>query len=305
MLYIMPLLEHKGDMKTKNPFSEFEQKEQWIIFLISVLIALLLLFGTQSNLGIIISAVIAITISLVGYITALLHIKLNILAKRIDLQISKTDEDSKSIAINLEHLIDMAQGNVTDKKMVRKHLDNIVQNLTDKGIEDNDLRNTVLNYLNNKEWTKAVSISCFGLPGDWTDPYWFSYLCLQIGRAAELKNKGDNKFSAKRYFIYNKKVVEDYKTELKLLIEAHGKYVEPFLFYTDDINKKLMNSSVELIDLTFIEDKVDNLVLWRDPNKNGQVEKITGKEEPDRIATFNKILDILQQHEKEDKKHVL
>jgi len=251
-------------------FQEFNEKEQWIIFFCGVLLALLTAIAVYCKP--LYSISMGITIGVLGYYAALLHRKLSILATNIDLQIRKADREKQQIARALEKLINMAQQKDMKRK-VRNSLVSVVGFLTEKGIEDKTIRHRVLEALMGKPWKKTVSVSTYGLPGAWMDPYWFSYLSLQIGRAAELKG---NSVKAKRYFIYKKKLVTDYSKELSLLIEAHSNYVQPFLFFAEDIGRELNGTELTLRDFTYIEynDGKDTIV-WRNPENNGEVEEVT------------------------------
>jgi len=267
----------------KAPFEEFEEKEQWIIFLVSIIVAILTSIGSFSKLGSLLALTFGLVIGAVGYSTALLHRKLSILVTRINLQIRKADEDSRGIAEVLEDIIDLAKQDKM-KKIVRKSLNGVKQILTAKGLEEGILRARVLEVLLRKRWKKVVSVSSYGLPGEWMDPYWFSYLCLQIGRAAEL---GVDKVIAKRFFIYPKKIVEQYKDELALLCESHSHYIKPFLHFAENVKDRLNSlghKEVPVVDFTFIEyyDDCDKAtketIIWRNPCKNGEVEEATGSE---------------------------
>jgi hypothetical protein len=70
------------------------------------------------------------------------------------------------------------------------------------------------------------------------DPYWFSYLSLQIARSAELFNKSNR---SKRYFIYPESIIHEYRRELKSLVEAHNGYVIPYLYYAENVESELEN----------------------------------------------------------------
>ena len=262
-----------------NPFDEFDEKEQWIIFIIGGVIGVLVsiagvLGARDSGWGVaLIGISIGLTISAIGYAAALFHKKLSILAKNIDLQISKNDSDKKQIAEHLENIIEFAKDDAMKKK-VRKILCGAVQLLELKGIEEKNLRAQVLDSLMKREWKKSIAVSAYGSPMEWIDPYWFTYLSLQIGRAAELKQKG---IVAKRYFIYDKNIVEDHIDELKLLVESHDNYILPFLFYKGEIIRKLRDGSIDPIimlpDFNFIEyNNGDKKILWRNPRNQGEVE---------------------------------
>lgn len=282
-----------------NPFGEFEEKEQWIIFFISVIVAIFSACGSFHTAGWWFSIAIALTIGGVGYVTALLHRKLSILSKNINLQIRKADEERQQIATALEIIIDFAKQD-TMKKKVRKSLNGIVKILTLKGIEDRHLRTCILSALMSKDWKKVISVSTYSLPGEWMDPYWFSYLTLQIARAAELKHQN---MLAKRYFIYKKKIAEDYLEELSLLIESHKDYVKPFLYFTENIEQDLAKQNLELIDFTFIEyDHSHRLILWRNPRNAGEVEEVP----IEKVKSVTKLICFLEGKEKSsDKKDIL
>jgi hypothetical protein len=254
-------------MKINNPFGEFEEKEQWIIFLASVIVGILTSIGAKKGLGLLLSIALGLVISLVGYASALLHRKLSSLADRIDLQIRKADKERQQIAEILEEIIMWAKDDSMISK-IRKSLNGVKQILTLKGIEEGIVRNTLLTPLMQSEWNKVISTSMYSLPGEWMDPYWFSFLTLQIARAAELKHKNP---IAKRYFIYERDVVRDYKDEIKLLIEAHNNYIRPFLYFAEDIK----NKNVTLLDFLYIQ-LCDNSEIFflRNFEKSGEVEEV-------------------------------
>lgn len=275
-----------------SPFKDFEEKEQWIIFLASVLIGILLGVGSGFKGLSLISIGIGLICCAVGYTAALMHRKLSVLAKHIDLQIRKADKDTQQIAANLEFLIELSKQE-GEKQTVRKNLNGIIQILSTKGLEDRRLRSLVLESLMRKEWKNAISVSAYGSPAEWMDPYWFSYLTLQIARSAELKSKG---VTARRYFIYKKELIEEYREDLALLFEAHASYMEAFLYYAEDIEKDLRKEGIKLVDFTFIEYyNGSKMILWRNPDKQGKVEQITNLAE---IKPIEDLMNFLKKRER-------
>lgn len=276
-------------------FADFDEWEDLAIFGLSLAIGTLVTISSFPKAG---SASIAIGLTIVGvgFYAALLRKKLSILAKNIDLQIRKADADRQSIAQSLEVLIELAKQDIM-KTRVKKGLSTILQILETKGLDDMDLRLSVMSFLKKNDWVKSISISAFGLPGQWMDPYWFSYLTVQIARAAEIMS---DDVIAKRYFIYNKDLVHEYLDELKLLCDAHDKYVEPFIYYEEDTEEILKKAGLPVIDITFLESRdARRLVLWRNPELDGAVQ-VADSEKEEMIV---RILDILEKEEENlDKK---
>jgi len=297
----------------RNPFEDFEEKAQWIMFVCGLslgflcfVLSILIVVPVYLKIGILHSVAIGLggfltggVLAVVGYAGAMLHVKLSVLANNIDLQLRKADKEKQQIAAALETIIALSKQDELLKR-IRKSLNGVVQILSAKGLEDRNLRWRVLHALTDKLWRKSICVSSYGLPGDWMDPYWFSYLSLQIGRAAELKQ---HNVRAKRYFIYEKKVVEDYIDELAVLVEAHDDYVQPFLYFRKEIEGKLKDKGLSVTDFTYIEyDDNDEIILWRDPEEKGEVEEITDERKP----LIKELMKVLESEEKNlDRKGIL
>jgi hypothetical protein len=272
--------------------SASEIVNMWIVVFNTVVGSLLALtyghgFSTISWQERVVQLAIFIIFVVIGTIWGFLIKNLEKINRRVNLWIHEDKRSRKiwrELAEKLEDIVEEL-GKLRQPLEGEIALDGAKEVLKYKGLTYEKFKEIVRSL---KTCSKFIGIATYG-PGEWMDPFWFTYLIVQ----ASLLKRSD--VEAKRFFIYSKEIAESFtwKERLEAIITAVGESMPTYLVFKEVVENLLDNEFKEFLKklyikyneerpwnkqsftclMDFIYIKISDtlkICKWRNPGKEGE-----------------------------------